>query len=38
MAASSVTVVTLSLLLTKYIPDAKERKLTEVLYGNRSNL
>jgi Cu+-exporting ATPase len=38
MAASSVTVVTLSLLLTKYIPDAKERKKTEVLYGNRSNL
>jgi Cu+-exporting ATPase len=38
MAASSVTVVTLSLLLTKYIPDAKERKLTEVLNGNRSYL
>ncbi|MDP3396453.1 MAG: heavy metal translocating P-type ATPase [Methanoregula sp.] len=38
MAASSVTVVTLSLLLTKYIPDAKERKMTGVLYGNRSYL
>ena len=38
MAASSVTVVTLSLMLTKYIPDAKERKITEVFDGNRSYL
>ncbi|MFA4877710.1 MAG: heavy metal translocating P-type ATPase [Methanoregula sp.] len=38
MAVSSVTVVSLSLLLKKYIPDVKKRQIPEVLYGNRSHL
>nr|WP_319375287.1 heavy metal translocating P-type ATPase [uncultured Methanoregula sp.] len=38
MAASSVTVVSLSLLLKKYIPDVKKKQISEAGYGNRSHL